>query len=232
MPDLESNVAAWRKDMLASGMSAEAVAELESHLRDDIGRQIKSGADEAEAFENSARGLGQSAALQKEFKKNHSFRHFIVRSRNAMLSLAGIPTQYAFMNEPSFNVPSRWGTYLRSALFLTPAICLWMLAATYVIPQFHSLWNKASIYNAADFANYLRFDLAVMALFKDNFFFIACFTLLALGLLEWRFKPWPRYRRAVFSTLVFLVNVTILLSFTLVFIGATLAATQFAAHAR
>jgi hypothetical protein len=236
MPDLESQIDAWREETLATGMSSDAVAELESHLRDDVARQIKSGAGESDVFENAVRDLGQSADLRKEFKKVRSFRRLAARTRDTMLSFAGIPNHYVYMNAPSPNLDSRWATYLRSALFLLPAVCLWMLAATFVIPQFHALWDKAvwdkaNIENAADFTKYLRFDLAVMYVFKDHFFYIICFTLLALGLLEWRFHAWPRYRRAVFGAVVFLVNVAVLLSFAIVFVGATLVATQFSVHA-
>ena len=237
MPGLDAKTAAWREEMLAAGMSPETVAELESHLCDDIARQIRSGVSEKNAFDNSVRQLGGPVELKTEFQKYGSFNRLATRAKNAVLSFAGIPNHYTFMNEPSLNVGSRWATYLRSTLFLLPAVCLWMLAATFVIPQFHALWNKAiwdkaSIENAASFTDYLRFDLAIMSVFKDNFIFITCFAVLALGLLEWRVRAWPRYRRAVFGAIAFLVNVAILLSFAIVFIGATLVATQFAAHAK
>jgi hypothetical protein len=237
MPDLESKIAIWRDELLAARIALDTVAELESHLRDDVARQIKAGVSEKQAFENSVLLLGCSAELKAEFQKCGSFNRLTTRAKNAVLSFAGIPNYYVNMNAPSPNLDSRWATYLRSALFLVPAICLWMLAATFVVPQFHALWHKAvwdgaSIENAADFFYYLRFDFAIMALFKDNFLFITLFTLLVLGLLEWRFRAWPRYRRAVFGAVVFLVNLIILFSFALVFVGATLVATQFAAHAK
>ena len=238
MPDLESKITTWHKDMLGAGMSFDAVAELESHLRDDIARQIKSGTGESAAFENSVRGLGQSIELQREFKKVRSFRRMAAKARDTMLSLAGIPNQYAFMNEPAFNVPSRWGTYLRSALFLLPALVLWSLATVYVIPQFNYLWHKAvwdknqrPKCRRFSFGNLLRFDLGIMYLFESNILWLAGLALIVLGLLEWRVARWPRYRRAVIGAGVFLVNLIILFSISVLFLAATFAAAQFASHA-
>ena len=43
--------------------------ELESHLRDEIERQTKSGLSETEAFETAVQKLGQPQVVQSEFKK-------------------------------------------------------------------------------------------------------------------------------------------------------------------
>ena len=61
-----------------------------------------------------------------------------------MFSFAGIPNHYLFMNNPTSNLDSRLATYLRSAAFLLPAICLWMLASIYVTPRFNMLWQKSA----------------------------------------------------------------------------------------
>ncbi len=233
MPDLESKIVAWREEMLSARISLETVAELEGHLRDDIAGQIKSGMAEAEALENSIRSLGCSTELQKEFKKIGSFRRLAARTRDTMLSLAGIPNHYGFMNEPSLNFPSRWGTYLRSALFLLPALVLWSLAAVYVLPKFKDIWDKAYVGNpnTASLANLLRFDLNVMQLFKDKIFWLVVLAAFTLGLLEWRSTKWPRYRRAVIGSGVFVANLVVLFSLALLFLGATFAAAQLAVHA-
>ena len=161
MPDLEQQIADWRSEMLAARLSPDDVAELESHLRDDIDQQLRSNRDAQSSFNAAIQRLGETAKLRTEFRKTKSlFR----AAQKTLFTFAGIPNHYVHMNAPSPNLDSRWATYLRSTLFLLPAVCLWMLAAIFVIPQFHALWDtaawdKTSIENAADFTNYLRFDL-------------------------------------------------------------------------
>jgi hypothetical protein len=71
MPDLEQLISNWRSQMLASGIESPVpLDELESHLRDEIERQIHSGASPQLAFENSVRLLGPLGGLKREFKKS------------------------------------------------------------------------------------------------------------------------------------------------------------------
>jgi uncharacterized membrane protein len=71
MFNLEQSISAWRTQMLAAGITADDVAELESHLREDIGRQTKFGLAEHEAFTLSTRRIGPIAALRAEFTKTN-----------------------------------------------------------------------------------------------------------------------------------------------------------------
>jgi hypothetical protein len=73
MFDLEQAIADWRKQMLAAGIQAPVpLEELESHLREDIQRQMKSGLNQQKAFEISTQRIGQPESLKSEFKKNGS----------------------------------------------------------------------------------------------------------------------------------------------------------------
>jgi hypothetical protein len=231
MPGLESKIAAWRDEMLAAHIPTGAVDELEAHLRDDITRQIRSGVDEKVAFDNSVRQLGCASELRAEFQKYGSLSRFANRAKNAMLSFAGIPNHYAFMNDPSLKLDSRWATYLRSALFLLPALVLWSIASVYVTPKFEELWGGAGTSNVVGLTKLIRFDLGVMHLLKDNTFWLTVFGVLALSLLEWRIQWWPRYRRAIFGVSIFIVNFAVLFSFAILFLAATFAASQFAMQA-
>jgi|HubBroStandDraft_6_1064221.scaffolds.fasta_scaffold241681_2 hypothetical protein len=75
MPDLEQQISAWRAQMLAAGVKSPVpLDELESHLRDEIERQIQSGASAQLAFENSVRLLGSTGPLKREFKKSCAFK--------------------------------------------------------------------------------------------------------------------------------------------------------------
>ena len=71
MFDLEKSIADWRRQMLAAGIKTPVpLEELESHLREEIERQAKSGLDEQKAFEISVQRVGQPKVLNSEFKKS------------------------------------------------------------------------------------------------------------------------------------------------------------------
>jgi len=68
MRNLDEMIAEWRKRMAAGGIKSPAVLdELESHLREDVEREIR--ADEAGAFENAVKRMGRSELLKVEFAK-------------------------------------------------------------------------------------------------------------------------------------------------------------------
>src|SRR3954468_4232181 len=70
MFNLDQAIAAWRQQMSAGGIKTRAILdELESHLRDDIEQQLRSGIAAQSAFENAAREIGQPYALKTEFAK-------------------------------------------------------------------------------------------------------------------------------------------------------------------
>jgi hypothetical protein len=73
MPDLESQIAAWRREVRASGIkSTTLLDELEGHLRDDIEQQVRSGEDMERAFANAAGHIGPARELRSEFQKIQS----------------------------------------------------------------------------------------------------------------------------------------------------------------
>jgi hypothetical protein len=68
---LEQAIADWRQQMLAAGIKTPVpLEELESHLCEEIERQVKSGMNEQTAFEISVRQIGQPKVLKDEFKKS------------------------------------------------------------------------------------------------------------------------------------------------------------------
>lgn len=70
MFNLDQSIAVWRGQMLAAGIKAPApLEELESHLREEIERQIKSGINERNAFEIAAQRIGEAAGIKAEFGK-------------------------------------------------------------------------------------------------------------------------------------------------------------------
>jgi len=67
----------------------EFAEELESHLRDEIDQQSKSGRSEAEAFEAAARTSGQAGVVEGEFKKLGDGMEALPRARGARLGEVG-----------------------------------------------------------------------------------------------------------------------------------------------
>ena len=70
MFNLEPSIAEWRKQMLAAGIKTPVpLEELESHLREDIEQQVRSGINAEPAFAAAVQRIGQPGALKTEFKK-------------------------------------------------------------------------------------------------------------------------------------------------------------------
>jgi hypothetical protein len=71
MFNLEQSIADWRQQMLAAGIKSPVpLEELESHLREEIERQMKSGLSEQKVFEISVQVIGRPKTLNSEFKKS------------------------------------------------------------------------------------------------------------------------------------------------------------------
>ena len=70
MFNLEQSIADWRKQMLASGIKSPVpLEELESHLREEIERRVKSGMDARDAFGSAFKTIGWPGQIGREFNK-------------------------------------------------------------------------------------------------------------------------------------------------------------------
>jgi hypothetical protein len=70
MFNLEQSIAEWRKQMLAAGIKAPVlIEELESHLREEVDRQIRAGTNGQDAFEIAVRQIGEARGIKVEFGK-------------------------------------------------------------------------------------------------------------------------------------------------------------------
>jgi hypothetical protein len=72
MFDLEKSIADWRRQMLAAGIKLSAVEELESHLREEVERQVKSGQSPQSAFDLAVKSIGPGVVLKREFRRSES----------------------------------------------------------------------------------------------------------------------------------------------------------------
>src|SRR5260221_10487589 len=70
MFNLEQKIKEWRRQLAAQGIQAQEVLnELEGHLREEMERQIQSGAKEQRAYEVARARLGDADSLSPEFAK-------------------------------------------------------------------------------------------------------------------------------------------------------------------
>jgi len=70
MFDLDQGIAEWRRQMVAGGIKTPVpLEELESHLREDIEKQICSGTDAEPAFAAAIKRMGDGGSLKREFEK-------------------------------------------------------------------------------------------------------------------------------------------------------------------
>jgi hypothetical protein len=89
MFDLESSIAQWREQMLAAGIQSPVpLEELESHLREEIEEQIKSGRDATEAFTFAVQKIGRPANLRAEFKRAGGFIGWLGDSKQRRIERA------------------------------------------------------------------------------------------------------------------------------------------------
>jgi hypothetical protein len=78
MFSLEQSISEWRQQMQAAGIKSPVpLEELESHLREEIEQQIKSGISEQKAFEVTVLHLGQGRELQTEFARELGRREIL-----------------------------------------------------------------------------------------------------------------------------------------------------------
>lgn len=96
MFNLEQAISEWRQQMLAAGVKTPVpLEERESHLREDIEQQIKSGLDVQKAFEISVQRIGQPKILDGEFKKSE--RTFMKRTAKIGTGVISILVGMALM---------------------------------------------------------------------------------------------------------------------------------------
>lgn len=227
MFDLDSAIAEWRRQMTSGGVgAAEALDELEGHLRDDVERQTGAGVGARDAFASSVARLGRADLLGREFGKIGGIDAGRARVKRVFFTLAGLPKAYleTDMNAPTANpnLEPRWATYTKAAVFLAPAICLWTISMIFLIPKLKQICRVAgvalpSIYGMTDFI-------------ADHFILAVGATILLLVMLERRWNRWPQYRRASLGGAVFLVNASVLALITLMVVLALLAAPDLMHH--
>jgi len=102
MFNLDQAIAEWRRQMIAGKIkSAEVLDELESHVREDAERKIRSGMNPPQAFEASVRAIGRGDTLKAEFAKVEGFTE--ARAGKLIgIALSVLTTGFALMATPAF----------------------------------------------------------------------------------------------------------------------------------
>ncbi|MES1180967.1 MAG: hypothetical protein ABUL66_03800 [Verrucomicrobiota bacterium] len=238
MFDLEKSISVWRKQMLAAGIKPSALEELESHLREEIEREMKLGLslNVQEAFNFAIQKIGQGNALKSEFTKVGET--LCERLKRLVCTLAGISNyQLATnMNTPNQNIEPRRTTYAKVGTFLFPAVFLWLITVVYVLPKAAEICQAAgtTIFNFAQPVPVIIRAWAVigqaMIFLTNHVFLIGGAIVLTFVLLERYFSQWPRYRRAVIGAGAFILNAAVLLSLTIMIVSILVAAPALTHH--
>jgi hypothetical protein len=92
MFDLKQAVAEWRRQLRAGGFkSTNVLDELESHLREDLQRQMESGESAEQAFEAAVRRIGPANLLKCEFAKLGGKKWALLGKLKVMLAGRFVP---------------------------------------------------------------------------------------------------------------------------------------------
>ena len=231
MFNLEQGIGQWKKGLAEGGLEdAELLAELESHLREDVEWKVRSGVGEPAAFAAAVRQMGGADVLKIEFTKAYGSTG--KRLKHLIFNFAGIRNlQFATTMKTHFstsNLEPRWATYLKATAFVMPAALVWCLCTVFLMPKLRQVCEQAgtSFFTFKDAPAVFQ-GLAFVGqgtLFLTQHVLLLVGTLLLLfALLEWRSSQWPRYRRATIGVGTFVVNLVVLVSITLLVVTAIVA---------
>ena len=135
MFDLEKAITDWRRQMLSVGVtSSKILAELETHLREDIEIQTRGDVDAQEAFVLSIVRLGHADALQLEFAKTRAVPRIMdkVRLLFCLMFVAAIVWLSGFTFEAAGFTPSEWFVASAAVLACLLIAGFWTRAVRYL----------------------------------------------------------------------------------------------------
>jgi len=227
MFNLETAVAEWRQELLAAGIKApEPLEELESHLREEIEGQLASGLEAEAAFKLAVRQTGPATALETEFTK--AGETLAEKLKQLFHRFTGVPNYQlaTAMNMTAQNHEPGWASYLKTLTLILPALFLWVGACVLVVPKLKELCAASNLALPGPVVT----ALTVSECFKEYFILGSLVTLAVLGLLEWRSRWWPRYRRLVFGIVAYGLNFVVLILLAVVCVVAVAAGAHLLPH--
>src|SRR5579863_1101867 len=95
MFDLEQSIARWRREMLNAGIPTPTIDELESHLREEIERQMRAGLDARFALDSAVAQIGRAVPLKEEFAKTGEIGRGFLRKIKSWFHIGGFCPPFA-----------------------------------------------------------------------------------------------------------------------------------------
>jgi len=100
MFNLDQEITEWRSQMSAAGLkTVEFLNELESHVRDDVAEQVRTGVNAEEAFAAAVLRIGPAGVVQAEFAKS---RTRLIRQKLMLLVGLGFAGFILFLSAFTF----------------------------------------------------------------------------------------------------------------------------------
>ena len=109
--------------------------------------------------------------------------------------------------------------YFQAVATIAPTLFIWVFANVFLVPKLHYIWELVGLTHSK--AQWFM-DESFFLMHHIQVIFGA--VVLVIVILELRYRAWPRYRRAVITTLTVLIHTTVLIGIT-----AIACATLFAA---
>jgi hypothetical protein len=103
----------------------------------------------------------------------------------------------------------RWRTYVKSALFIAPALLAWAFIAVFVFPKLQQMWVDSKMMDSE-----FQWMMSSLQVAMMNTKLICALPIILFVVLEFTGDWWPRYRRAVVGAFVFVFNTTIVIGLT------------------
>jgi len=117
------------------------------------------------------------------------------------------------------------GVYLRTGVWLLPALVVWFFAHLILLPKLGQLWQDTGLTGSK--AQWL---MDISHGFHDHFYYVFAGASVLLVIFEFRWRAWPRYRSAVMAVATFLVNLAVLVFLTTIATASLLAAPLLLKH--
>lgn len=217
MFNLEQSIAEWRQQMLAVGIKALVLEELENHLREEVDLQTHAGFDAQFAFDAAVRQIGSAVSLRQEFstaRETVSERiksHFLARLNVFNPQLA------TSMNHPpqGRDIVPAWPTYFKAAAIIIPAGLIWMVSTVFLLPKLNQACQTRGTTVTTFFkatANGRLVDVFIQPMFfaAQHIYIFGGLIICIVALLEWRFSKWPQQRGFAAGMAALVLNAMVL----------------------
>jgi hypothetical protein len=125
------------------------------------------------------------------------------------------------MNTDSTNpqLEARWKTYAKAAIAMVPAVVACLMARTFIVPKVEQIWADAGLAGGG--------AMAAALVVLRNVMPAVCFAAFILLLVEWRWRTGARFRGALVTAVVFLMNAAAFFGIGALCVAGVLGAAEF-----